>query len=131
MKKLLLILFFGIFLSGCSFEEKNQFEQAVLEQMQEDPDLKDYKIDPERMTKCVVDVTSKKMPGWFPWDPKRGPYYIGYSKLISVSKSEDPKKAIEEATEIFGSAKEVMQARMNYSQSVMDCLTSMVLETEQ
>lgn len=131
MKKLLLILLSGLFLTGCSYDEKNQFEAAVLEQMKTDPDLKDYNIDPERMTECVVDVASKKMPGWFPLDPQKGPYYIGYSKLISVSKSDDPKKIIEETTEIFGSPKEVMQAKMNYSQSVMDCLTSMVLETEQ
>ena len=94
-------------------------------------DLKDYKIEPERMTQCVVDLTSSNMPGLFFGDPRRAPYYVGYSKLISLTQSDDPKKAIEEVKEIFGSGKEVMQAKMNYSKSVVECMTALVSETDQ
>ena len=130
MKKLLLVLVSGFFLTACIMEDKNQYEQTVLEQLQNDQDIKDYKIDPERMTQCVVDLSAKKMPGLFAWDPRRGPYYIGYSKLISLTQSDDPKKAMEQVKEIFGSGREVMQAKLNYSQSVMDCITALINERE-
>ena len=130
MKKNFLILFSGLFLAACGIEEKNQFEQAVLEQMQADQDIKDYKIDPERMTRCVVDLTSRNMPGLFFLDPKRTPYYVGYSKLISLTQSDDPKKRLEEVKQVFGSGKEVMQAKINYSESVFECVTALVSETD-
>ena len=54
MKKLLLISLAAILLPACA--DRNQFEQAILEKMQKEQDLKDYKITPEYMTKCVHDL---------------------------------------------------------------------------
>ena len=45
MKKLLLISLAAILLPACA--DRNQYEQAILEQMQKEQDLKDYKITPE------------------------------------------------------------------------------------
>ncbi len=130
MKKLLLISLSALFLIGCS-EEKDQFKQAVLEQMQNESDIKDYKMDPERVTDCVVDLVSKKVPGIFFFEPRTRSSYLGYSKLISVKTSEDPKKVLIELQENFGSAKATMQAHMNYSESVLTCITALVSESEQ
>ena len=62
MKKLLTGLVLVI-MAGCA--EKQEYEQVVVEQMQVDKDIKDYKIEPEIMTKCVVQTTADKMPGLF------------------------------------------------------------------
>lgn len=129
MKKILLITLSALFLIACS-EEKEQFEQAVLEQMQNDQDIQDYNLDPERITRCIVDLVSKKIPGVFFFDPETRSYYVGYRKLISVKLGEDPEQTLLELHEIFGSAKATMQAQMNYSQSELTCITSLVTETE-
>ncbi len=125
----LVIVFFILLLTACG-EEKKQYEQAVLAQMQDDQDIKDYNIDPETMTECVVDLTSKKMPGIVSIDPRREPYYIAYSKLISVKTSKDPRKTLQEIHEAFGSTAEVRKALNNYSSGVMECITALVSKSE-
>lgn len=130
MKKFLLISLSVLFLNACS-EEKDQFKQAVLEQMQNDTDIKDYNMDPERVTSCVVDLVSKKVPGVFFFEPKTRSSYLGYSKLISLKQSKDPKQNLVELQEHFGSAKATMQAHMNYTESVLTCVTSLVTESEE
>ena len=62
--KYLLMLSIVLALSGCA--EKQEFEQVVLEKMKIEKDIKDYKIDPEEMTKCVTSKTAMKMDGIFP-----------------------------------------------------------------
>ncbi len=130
MKKLLLISFSVLFLTACT-EEQKQYEQAVLQQMQADQDIKDYNIDPQTMTDCVVDLTSRKMPGIISIDPRRGPYYVGYSKLISVKTSADPKKELKEVRDLFGSSAEIRKALNNYSKGVLECMTALVSKSEE
>lgn len=129
MTKHLLLALAVLLLPACA--EKNQYEQAVLEQMQADPDIKDYHLDPEEMTSCVVDMTSKKMPGIFPFEPRRKPYYIGYTRMLTLKQSEDPKKVLSELTELFGSSKELARAHRNYADSVLFCIQSLVSESEE
>lgn len=128
MKKLLLISLSAILLSACS--ERSQFEQAVLEQMQQEKDIKDYKLSPERMAKCVVDTVSNNMPGIFALDPKRLMAYRSYTKMVSLSSSKDPKKTLEELRAEFGSPKELADAHTNYTESQMDCLSALIGESE-
>ena len=128
MKKILLLILSTLLLAACA--EKNQFEETVLKQMQAEQDIKDYKLDPEEMTSCIMDLTAKKMPGIFPYDPRRKPYYTGLSKLISVKDSEYPQKTLQEGQEAFASKKEAMQAMMNYSQAVMDCIATLLNKQE-
>ena len=71
MKKVLIISLSALLLPACA--DKNQFEQAVLEQMEKEVDIKDYKIAPEYMTKCVVEKSSLNMPGVFAFDPCKNP----------------------------------------------------------
>jgi hypothetical protein len=128
MKKLLLVSLSALLLSGCG--DKEQYEQTVLDQMQLEKDIKDYKLSPERMAKCVVDTTSNNMPGLFPFDPQRLAAYRNYTKWLTLSSSKDPKKTIEELNKDFGSPKEFAEARANYTESQMDCLSALIGESE-
>jgi hypothetical protein len=128
MNKLLLISLSALLLSACA--DKKQYEQAVLEQMQKEQDIKDYKIAPELMTKCVVDTTSPNMPGAFGLDPKRMTAYRNYAKMLNLPNSEDPKKTLEELRNDFGSAKALSEAHANYTESLMNCYTAILAETE-
>ena len=129
MKKLLLISLSALLLPACA--DKNQYEQAVLEQMQKEQDIKDYKITPEYMTKCVVEKTSQNMPGVFPLDPKRLTAYRNYTKMLTLSKSADPKKTLEELRTDFGSAKDLAEAHTNYTESLVECYSVVISESEE
>ncbi len=129
MKKLLLISLSALLLPACA--DKNQYEQTVLEQMQLEKDIKDYKLSPERMAKCVVDTTSSNMPGVFALDPKRLTAYRNYTKMLTLSSSKDPKKTLEELRTDFGSPKELAEAHANYTESQMDCLSVLIGESEE
>ncbi|MGR8935072.1 MAG: hypothetical protein ACU837_11880 [Gammaproteobacteria bacterium] len=129
MKRLLLLIISALLLTACS-EEKKQFEQTVLQRMQTDKDIKDYHLDPETMTRCVVDLTSRHMPGFFAFDPRRKPYYVGYSKMLGLEHSKDPKALLQELQTIFGSGKGVADAHRNYSDSVMECIENLVTKTQ-
>ncbi|MFZ2405345.1 MAG: hypothetical protein WAW41_09430 [Methylobacter sp.] len=129
MKKLLLISLSVLLLPACA--DKNQYEQTVLEQMQLEKDIKDYKLSPERMAKCVVDTTTNNMPGVFALDPKRLTAYRNYTKMLTLSSSKDPKKTLEELRADFGSAKDLAEAHSNYTESLMDCLSALIGESEE
>ncbi|MGR9117495.1 MAG: hypothetical protein ACU85E_17245 [Gammaproteobacteria bacterium] len=128
MKKIILIALTAVLMPGCA--EKSQYEQTVQEQMQQDQDIKDYKLDPETMTKCVVDLTSSKMPGIFPYDPKRLEAYRNYSKMLTLNKAENPEQILAELRNDFGSPKGLADAHSNYTQSVLECIASLLAETE-
>jgi len=128
MKKLLLISLSALLLTACT--DKNQYEQTVLEQMQLEKDVKDYKLSPERMAKCVVDTSSAKMPGIFDLDPKRLTAYRNYTRMLTLSSSKDPKKTLEELRADFGSAKDLAEAHSNYTESMMDCISAVIIESE-
>lgn len=128
MKKLLLISLSVLLLPACA--DKNQYEQAVLEQMQKEADIKDYKITPEYMTKCVVDTTSQNMPGIFAFDPTRMTAYRNYAKMLTLTNSTDPKKTLEELRVEFGSAKDLAEAHTNYTESLMECYSAVISESE-
>ncbi|MGR9044702.1 MAG: hypothetical protein ACU83N_05360, partial [Gammaproteobacteria bacterium] len=103
MKKTVFLIMAAFILPGCA--EKSQYEQAVLEQIQQDQDIKDYKLPEEEMTQCVVDLSSGKMPGAFPYDPKRLEAYRNYSKMLRMPKAEHPEQVLAELRNDFGSPK--------------------------
>ncbi len=129
MKKLLLISISACLLTACA--EKEQYQQAILEDMKTEQDVKDYKIDPERMSQCVVDLSSKNMPGAFGVHPDRLTAYKNYTKMLTLKKSEDPKKTLDELRKDFGSAKNLAEAHTNYTESVMNCYAALLMETEE
>ena len=82
------------------------------------------------MAKCVVDTTSKNMPGLFPFDPDRLTAYRNYTKMLTLSKAADPKKTLEELRTDFGSPQALGEAHSNYSESVMECYSAVISESE-
>lgn len=130
MKKLLLLLTPVLLLSGCA--DKKNYEAAVLTQLQLDAktaDAKDYKVSPEKMAECIVEMSSQNMHGLFGFDPDRLQAYRNYTKMLTLAQSPDPKKTLEELRNEFGSAKELNEARSNYTESELECLTSFVANT--
>ncbi len=128
MKKRAFILLLPLFLSACA--DKENYKQAVLAEMKLEQDVKDYKIDPEKITQCIVDLSSENMPGFFAFDPARMKTYQNYVKMLSIRKSKDPKKAMAELRAVFGSAKGLADAHSNYTESMMECISALLMEVE-
>jgi len=128
MKKLILICASTLFLTACA--DKQNYEEAILSQMQTEQDLKDYNIDPEKMVKCVVDLSSKDMPGVFAYDPARLTAYQNYTTMLSMSTAEDKQSKLEELRSLFGSPRELAKAHANYTESVMNCIASIIMKSE-
>lgn len=124
MKKFLIILACSSAITACG--DKKLYEQAVLEEMKKEQDVKDYKIDPEYMAKCVIDTTYDRMPGFFPFDPDRLQAYRNYTKMITLTGSKDAQKKLEELRKDFGSPQELSKAHSVYTESVMDCYTAIL-----
>jgi hypothetical protein len=128
MKKKLLIVLCALLLTACA--DKNQYEQAVLEQMQKEQDIKDYKISPEDMAKCVVAQTSENMPGVFAFDPTRLTAYRNYARMLSSAVPKDPKLEMEQLRADFGSPAALAEAHSNYTEGVVECYSVAVSKTE-
>jgi hypothetical protein len=128
MKKRVFIFFSILFLTACA--DKENYQKAVLEQMQTEQDVKDYKIDPEHISKCIVDTSANNMPGLFPFDPARLQAYRNYVKMLTLKNSKDPKKVMNELRTDFGSAKALADAHSNYTESTMECISAVIIEAE-
>ncbi|RLA22135.1 MAG: hypothetical protein DRQ62_08420 [Gammaproteobacteria bacterium] len=122
MKKILVISFSALILVACA--EKAEYQQAVLEQIQNDADIKSYHLDPETVTDCIVDLSAKEMPGFAPFEPIRKAAYKGYTKMISIKTSESPEQVLKELRESFGSARGLADAHRNYSKSYLECIST-------
>ncbi len=118
-----------LFLNGCA--DKQQYEQAVLEQMQAEKDIKDYNIDPQHMADCVVELSSKKMSGLFPFDPARLTAYRNYAQMLNLTQSENPKKTLDQLRVNFGSPKALAEAHANYTESTLNCMSAIIMEGEE
>ncbi|MBM4208129.1 MAG: hypothetical protein FJ190_08950 [Gammaproteobacteria bacterium] len=127
MNKKLSILLLSLFVVACA--DKEHYEQVVLEEMKKEHDVKDYKIDPEYMAKCVIDTTYQRMPGLFAFDPNRLKAYRSYAKMLTVTKEKDPKKALDDLKKEFGNSQEISKAHTLYMESVMDCYTAILHES--
>lgn len=128
-KKLLIGLASLLVLPACA--DKNHFEEAVLEEMKKEQDVKDYNIPPEKMAKCVVDTTYQKMPGFFPFAPERLAAYRNYAKMLTLTQSPDPKKTLEQLRNDFGSPQELAKAHSVYTESIMDCYSAINQQGEE
>jgi len=98
--------------------------------MKVEKDIKDYNIQPEIMSTCVVETTSNNMPGLFTLDPERLTAYKNYTKMIKLNNSGDPKKTLEELRVDFGSAKNLAEAHSIYTESVVECMSGLVTNAE-
>jgi len=109
-------------LAACS--EKEQYTQLVHEKLLNDPDVKSYHLDVETMTECIVDLSSKKMPGFAAFEPDRKTAYLGYIKMLGLKKAEKPEVVLKELKELFGSARGLADAHRNYSESYLECMST-------
>ncbi len=126
MKKILL-LGVALLLSGCA--DKNNYEAAVLTELERDAktaDAKEYKMPLDKLAACIVETSAKNMPGIFALDPQRLTAYRHYTKMLTLSQSPDPKKTMEELRSDFGSPKELAAARSNYIESHLECMAMFV-----
>ena len=128
MKKILLISISALLITACA--EKSEYEAAVLEEMKKEQDVKDYHIDPETMAQCVIDTTTEKMPGFYDLDPYRRAAYKNYTKMLTMSKSTDPKKTLDELRKDFGSPKALAEAHSNFTESMMNCYSALMARSE-
>ncbi len=129
MKKQHLILLCALLLTACADKEK--YEQVVLEKMQKEQDIKDYKISPEDMTACVIAQSAEKMPGVFPFDPTRLTAYRNYARMLSSETVKDPKAEMDQLRKDFGSPQALAEAHANYTESVVECYSVAVSKTEE
>lgn len=128
MKKILLVSMAALFATACA--EKSEYEAAVLEDMKQEQDVKDYKIDPELMAECVIETTKEKMPGFYDLDPYRRQAYKNYTKMLKLSKSADPKKTLDELRQDFGSPKDLAEAHSNFTESMVNCYSAVMARLE-
>lgn len=128
MNKLVLIIAVTLVVSGCA--EKEEYQNAILEQMKVDKDIKDYGIEPDTMTNCVVGKTSSNMPGLPFLDPERREAYKNYTKMLDLNKSKEPQKTLAELRQSFGEPKKLADAHANYLESVVECMSELVTNTE-
>ncbi len=122
MKKILIISLSVIALSACS--EKDEYQQTVLELVSNDSDIQSYHLDPETVTNCIVDLSTKKMPGFAPFEPIRKAAYKGYTQMIALKTSKKPEEVLQQLRESFGSARGLADAHRNYAESYMECITT-------
>jgi len=50
--------------------------------------------------------------------------------MLKLTNSTDPKKTLEELRNDFGSAKDLAEARSNYTESLMECYSIVIAESE-
>jgi len=127
MKKLILASLSVLTLAACS--DKNEYHQTVLDLVTNDADIRSYHLDPETIADCIVDLTSKEMPGVLPFEPRRQDTYRGYTQMISLKTSTNPEEVLKELRESFGSAKGLAEAHMNYSKSYLECISTITNRT--
>ena len=51
--------------------------------------------------------------------------------MLTLTQSQDPKKTMAELQTDFGSPKELVEARSNYTESELECLSSFVMSAEE
>ena len=125
MKKFLLIVMSGCLLTGCGSKEKEAFEQVLIEQFEQDSDMKDYNILPEDMAACVIDGIRVPGPPW--GDARQAAHYQAYTQLVVMRKQPSiAAEALKNAQTVFGSVKAATAATLSISDNTMRCLTVIV-----
>jgi hypothetical protein len=122
MKNLLLPLFLAISLTACQkSQEQLGLKEALVAKLTQDSDLKDYKIDPDKMAECVYQEIASQAPG-MPGDPKRNRYFEAYTKFVIASSPGDADKSINDYQDLFGGIHETRQAATAVTTTIMTCM---------
>ena len=122
MKKIMTIIFAALFLNACGGgKEQLGLKEALTAKLQDDADLKDYKLNPADVADCVVSGIAGSLPG-FPGDPRRKTYFEAYAKFVAVKSPADAEKAVEEYKDLFGSVKQAREAAVSVTDHIMGCM---------
>lgn len=122
MKKIMTVIFAALLLSACG-ESKEQLglKEALTAKLQDDSDLKDYKLNPADVADCVVKAIAENAPG-IPGDPRRERYFAAYAKFVAVKSPADAEKAMEDYQDLFGGVKQAREAAVSVTDHIMGCM---------
>jgi hypothetical protein len=122
MLKILSIILLGMLLSACEAKKQHtNLREAILAKLQEDPDLKDYKLDPGPIADCVVQAVSDGAPS-IPGDPRRDTYFAAYTKIFNAKSPTDAEAVLKEYKDFFGSEKAGREAALRVTDHIMSCM---------
>lgn len=122
MKKIIMAALTAAMLSACSAgPEQVSLKEALVSKLKDDPDLKDYKIEPAEVADCVVKAITDSLPG-FPGDPKRAKFYEAYAKFVAVKSPGDAESATNEYKDLFGSVIQAREAAVSVTDHIMGCM---------
>ena len=124
-KRVFALLGLAALLTACGGEQKQTLEQALVAKLQNDSDLKDYKLAPQDVAKCVLEEISNSLPV-FPGDPRRGEYFDAYAKFLSADSSAAAQQALDNAAKLFGSVKEARKAAVGVTDFIISCMGELV-----
>lgn len=121
MKELMILMLASLAMFGCAKKEKTGLHEVLVERFKEDPDLKDYNLDPAEMADCMVDEIAASLPG-FAGDPRRAQFFEAYAHFLSVKSMGDGEKAIAEFEQLFGSKQKAREAAATLPDHEMTCM---------
>jgi len=123
MKKVMSVILAALFLSACGdSKEQIGLKEALVAKLQDDSDLKDYKLNPADVADCVIKGISENAPG-FPGDPRRDRYFEAFTKFVAVKSPTDAEKATEDYKDLFGGdVKLAREAALSVTDHIMGCM---------
>ncbi len=125
MKKILFLILAALLIGGCSYKERNEFEEKLAARLATDEDLKDYNLDPNEVAECVTSEIAKTLPG-FRGTPARKPYWEAYASFESSRNTEEGFGAIKKAAKVFGSEKKASAAALSITEYIMHCMGKLI-----
>ncbi|MDD2768952.1 MAG: hypothetical protein PHT19_09465 [Methylococcus sp.] len=108
-------------LVACASKEQGDLREALVAKLQDDSDLKDYKLDAATIADCVVADVTNDLPG-FPGDPRRKEYLTAYARFYAAKGPGDFEKVAEEYKDLFGSVKKANEAALRMTDYIMTCM---------
>jgi hypothetical protein len=122
MSRILPLIVLGLLFSACDAKKQQLgLREAVLAKLQDDPDLKDYKLDPAPIADCVVQAISDGAPG-ITGDPRRDTYFEAYTKIFNAKTPADADEILKQYKDFFGSEKAGREAALRITDHIMSCM---------
>lgn len=121
MKKIIFALISALLLTACGSKEQTSLQDALTAKLQDDQDLKDYKLDPREVAKCVENSITEGLPG-IAGDPRRPQYYEAYAKFVSINSPGDAETAVQQYQDLFGGIKQAHEAANTITDHIMSCM---------
>lgn len=121
MKKIMTLLLTMLLTACGGGQEQLSLQDALTNKFKDDPDLKDYKIEPSEVAECVANSIADSMPG-FPGDPRRAQYYEAYTRFVTVESPSAADSAVRQYQELFGGITQAREAANSITDHIMNCM---------